>query len=140
MVNQNLENLVKIGNLKREEPAHDEITALIRSGLARLEDSKNETLNIESRFDLAYGAAHALSLAALRRAGYRSERRYIVFQCLQHTLGLPHEQRRVLEQAHNKRNIAEYEGGADIDEALVKALIRAADVVATAFDHEWPAD
>ena len=30
-------------------------------------------------------AAHALSLAALRKAGYRSDSRYIVFQCLKHT-------------------------------------------------------
>ncbi len=130
MTNENLENLVKIGDLKAEEPAADEIAGLIRSGLARLTDSKNETLSLESRFDLAYNAAHALSHAALRCAGYRSESRYTVFQCLKHTLGLPNEQWRVMDQAHNKRNIAEYEGRIDIDEALVLALIRVTDEVA----------
>ena len=104
MANKNLDNLVKIGNLKTEEPNAEEVAGLIRSGLARLTDAKNETLNRESRFDLAYNAAHSLSLAALRLSGYRSERRYIVFQCLQHTLDLPNEQWRVLEQAHRKRN------------------------------------
>jgi hypothetical protein len=43
---------------------------------------------MESRFDLAYNAAHALCLAALRWHGYRPTNRYIVFQGLPHTLGL----------------------------------------------------
>jgi len=79
---------------------------------------------------LAYNAAHALSLAALRKAGYRSDNRYLVFQCLQHTLDLPSEQWRILDQAHRKRNIAEYEGELDIDQGLLEALIRTAEFVA----------
>ncbi len=130
MTNKNLENLVKTGGLKEEPPAAAEITGLITSGLARLEDSKNATLSIESRFDLAYNAAHALSLAALRIAGYRPENRYVVFQCLKHTVDLPNEQWRVLDQAHNKRNIAEYEGGIDLTKALTDALIAVTDEVA----------
>ena len=86
--------------------------------------------NLESRFDLAYNAAHALSLGALRIAGYRADSRYMVFQCLKHTLDLPNEKWRILDQAHNKRNIAEYEGGVDITEALVEALIETANEVA----------
>ena len=131
MANDNLENLVKTGSLKAEPPAHDEIAGLIASGMARLADSRNNDLNLESRFDLAYNAAHALSLGALRIAGYRSANRYMVFQCLKHTLDLPNEQWRVLDQAHNKRNIAEYEGGIDITKALVDALIDATDEVAS---------
>lgn len=130
MTNKNLENLAKTGGLKEEPPAEAEIAGLIKSGLARLKDSKTTTLSMESRFDLAYNAAHALSLAALRIAGYRSESRYMVFQCLKHTLDLPYEQWRVLDQAHNKRNIAEYEGGVDFTEALIDALIVVTDEVA----------
>lgn len=73
MANENLENLVKIRQLKAEPASEEEVAGLLRSGMARLEDSKNKDLNMESRFDLAYNAAHALSLAALRAAGYRSE-------------------------------------------------------------------
>lgn len=51
-------------------------------GRVRLKDAANATLGLESRFDLAYNAAHALSLAALRWHGYRSENRYLVFQTL----------------------------------------------------------
>jgi len=51
MANENLENLVKIGKLKVEDPDAKEIAGLIRSGTARLDDAKNETLSIESRFE-----------------------------------------------------------------------------------------
>ena len=77
-----LDNLVRIGQLKAEPPAQAELDGLIRSGRVRLTDAANATLSLESRFDLAYNAAHALSLAALRWHGYRCENRYQVFQCL----------------------------------------------------------
>ena len=131
MAHPELDNLVQIGRLKTEPPAESEIAGLIRSGLARLIDAEREELSLESRFDLAYNAAHALALAALRKLGYRSESRYLVFQCLQHTLDLPSEQWRVLDEAHRKRNLAEYEGDVDIDEQLVAAAVRVAREVAT---------
>lgn len=131
MAHEKLENLVRVGKLKAEQATDVEIAGLIRSGVARLADAKNKTLNIESRFDLAYNAAHALSLAALRAAGFRSENRYLVFQCLQHTLDLSSDHWRVLDQAHRKRNVAEYEGDMDVDVALLDAVIRVADDVAS---------
>jgi hypothetical protein len=124
MAASNLDNLVRSGVLKSEAPAQSELDGLIRSGLARLEDAANTTLSLDGRFDLAYNAAHALSLAALRWHGYRSENRYLVFQTLAHTLSLPSEQWRVLDAAHRKRNFVEYEGVADVDEEIVAALIR----------------
>ena len=130
MPREQLDNLVKIGQLKAGPPSEQEVSGLIASGLARLCDAKNESLHIESRFDLAYNAAHALSLAALRQAGYRSEVRYIVFQSLKHTLDLETVQWRILDQAHRKRNMAEYEGCLDIDANLIEALIRTTEVVA----------
>ena len=136
MSHDQLDNLVKVGQLKTEPASDQEVAGLISSGLARLRDAANETLSIESRFDLAYNAAHALSLAALRRAGYRSENRYIVFQCLKHTLDLPNEQWRILDQAHRKRNLAEYEGHLDVDDALLNALLRTANAVAERLNIE----
>jgi hypothetical protein len=40
------------------------------------------------------------------------------------TIDLPKEQWRVLDQAHRKRNLAEYEGEMDVDEQLVEAMRR----------------
>lgn len=130
MTSSPLDNLARIGKLKAEPPAQAELDGLARSGRVRLRDAENAALSLESRFDLAYNAAHALPLAALRWHGYRSENRYLVFQCLEHTVGLEKAQWRVLDQAHNKRNLAEYEGDVDVDNALVDALIRAAYTVA----------
>ncbi|MDH3333985.1 MAG: hypothetical protein OEM30_06265 [Gammaproteobacteria bacterium] len=130
MTSENLDNLVRIGQLKAEPSADNEVAGLIQSGLTRLKDSQNMELGYESRFDLAYNAAHALSLAALRLAGYRSETRYHVFLCTKHTIDLENERWRVLENSHNKRNLAEYEGSHDVDEQTVEALIRVAIIVA----------
>ena len=81
MAHEQLDNLVRAGGLKVETATGEEVSGLIRSGAARLADAKNDDLSLDSRFDLAYNAAHALSLAALRIAGYRAENRYLVFQC-----------------------------------------------------------
>ena len=134
MSHPQLDNLVRAKQLKAEPPAESELLGLVRSGKRRLDDASLASLSLESRFDLTYNAAHALSLAALRFWGYRSESRYVVFQCLPHTLDLPSEQWRVLDQAHRKRNLAEYEGAADIDEQLVAAMLRVARGVAKRLD------
>ena len=130
MSHPQLDNLVRIGQLKAEPPSEAECQGLIRSRTRRLDDAGRGELSLESRFDLAYNAAHSLALAALRLRGYRSESRYLVFQCLQHTIDLPNEQWRVLDQAHRKRNLAEYEGDTDIDEQLVAALLRVTSEIA----------
>ena len=128
-----LDNLCGPGKpLKAEAPDVDEIAGLLRTAGARLHDARNATLSLESKFDLAYNAAHALCLAALRRAGYRSSNRYIVFQVLPHTLGLGPEVWRVLDKCHNSRNLGEYEGMLDVDERLVTDLITATQLVADA--------
>ena len=66
MTSAELENLVRLGQLKREPSMVSEIRGLLRSGEARLADAANRALSLESRFDLAYNAAHAMALAALR--------------------------------------------------------------------------
>lgn len=60
MSHPQLDNLVRIGQLKAEPPADAEIQGLLRSGLRRLDDAEWEELCLEIRFDLAYNAAHAL--------------------------------------------------------------------------------
>jgi hypothetical protein len=132
MTSAELENLVRLGQLKREPPVALEIGGLLHSGEARLTDAANRALSLESRFDLAYNAAHALALAALRLRGYRSENRFLVFQVLPHTLGLPPATWRVLSKGHETRNMAEYEGALDVDEGLVDDLIKAAEAVRVA--------
>lgn len=128
-----LENLAGPGKPLRAEAADSaEIAGLLRTGLARLKDAGNRQLALESRFDLAYNAAHALCFAALPRKGYRASHRYIVFQVLPQTLGLGPEVWRVIDKCHNMRNVAEYEGLLDVDDRIVEDLIGAARAVAEA--------
>jgi hypothetical protein len=87
---------------------------------------------------LAYNAAHALALAALRRLGYRSDNRYLVFQVLPHTLGLPAETWRVLAKGHEARNRAEYEGALEIGDRLVTDMIDSARAVQRALRAAGP--
>lgn len=126
MSSAELENLAKIGRLKREPPSAAELQGLHKSAAARLADAARGDLSFESRFDLAYNAAHALALYALRRAGYRCENRYLVFQTLQHTAGVPPVTWRVLAKAHERRNAAEYQGLLEHDERLMAELVDAA--------------
>ncbi|MCB1394380.1 hypothetical protein [Nitrobacter sp.] len=125
-----LDNLVKTSVLKIEPPDQGEFDGLVRLGTNRLKDAHNEANSPESRFDLAYNAAHSLALAAMRWHGYRPDRqRFVVFQALQHTLGLAPEQWRILDKAHSTRNQAEYEGYAEVDEQLLAEILKVTDII-----------
>jgi hypothetical protein len=132
-VTSSLENLSGPSQpLRKEAPDAKEFAGLRKSGLKRLVDAGNTANSPESRFDLAYNAAHALCLAALRHSGYRAANRYIVFQVVPHTLGLGPEVWRVLARAHELRNRGEYEGDLYVDERLLADLIVACKAVAAA--------
>lgn len=124
MTLENLDNLVKIKQLKEEPPDQKEFDGMLGSAKRRLNDSQVEALSEDGQFSLAYGAAHALALAAMRWHGYRSDNRYLVFQCLQHTVGLENAKCRVLDKCHRQRNLAEYEGQLEITPQLLQELIK----------------
>ena len=118
MTIQALENLADIQQLHREAPDQGEFDGMLRVAAIKLQDVQLTGLSVDSQFALAYSAAHSLALAALRWHGYRSDARYLVFQCLQHTLGLANATWRVLDKCHKCRNLAEYEGHLDVDGEL----------------------
>lgn len=124
MAIESLENLVRIKQLNREPADKREFDGLMKAAVDRLQDAENGSLSYASRFDLAYNAAHGLALAALRAAGYRSDKRYLVFQCLAHTVGLGKAQTRIFAICHDRRNLAEYEGHFEVDEPLLEELIK----------------
>ncbi len=117
-----LDNLVRIGQLKAEPCNTAEVRRMLAMARTRLADAQLQTLSAEGRFTSAYNAAHAAALAALRWHGYRSENRYTVFQSLTHTLGWPTPRWRVLDSAHQKRNLAEYEGFLEVEESTIGEL------------------
>lgn len=124
MSKQELDNLVKIRKLKQEPPSRLEYDGMLTAAKTRLRDAQNQDLDSDSQFDLAYGAAHRLAAATLRREGYRSGDRITVFQTLVHTVGTDKADIQIFIRAHNERNLAEYEGRTEIDEDLLADLIR----------------
>jgi len=99
-----------------------EIDRMLTMARKRLEDASYSQLSTEGRFTSTYNSIHAAALAALRWHGYRSENRYIVFQSLSHTLNWPASKWRVLDAAHQKRNLAEYEGYLEIEDSTIAEL------------------
>lgn len=120
---EQLQNLVSIRKLKLEPPDLREFNGLLLTAKRMIPDSELAQLSPHSRFQLAYDAAHSLALAALRWHGYRASDRYIVFQTLPHTLNFPQGKWRLLDNCHQKRNVALYEGAFQEDERLISELI-----------------
>jgi hypothetical protein len=138
MSSNDLDNLVKVGTLKVEPGAQSEFDGLLALARNKLADVPKD-LSAESQFDLAYGAAHALSLAAMRWHGYRpNNARFVVFQALQHTLGIGPEIWRVLDKGHALRNLAEYAGSFSVDKQLLADLIGATRIVQAAVEKLGP--
>jgi hypothetical protein len=118
-----LQNLAARKLLHQEPTDEEEVANLVHAAADRLRDAQNGSLSYASRFDLAYNAAHGLALAALRSAGYRTDKRYLVFQCLIHTSSLSKSTVRLFSACHDKRNLAEYTGHFEVDYPLLEALI-----------------
>ena len=139
MSSEALDKLVDIGALKHEPGDQAEFDGLVALGRAKLKNSENKELSDESKFDLAYGAAHALSLAAMRWNGYRPKNvRYAVFQSLPHTLSLGPEVWRPLDKAHSLRNLADYAGSFRVDRQLQNDLVKSTKIVLAAVEKLEP--
>lgn len=69
MPSDNLENLARIGELKREAGDEGERMGLLHSGRVRLRDARLARLSSESRFDPGCSAGHAYVLAMQGRVG-----------------------------------------------------------------------
>lgn len=118
-----LENLERIKLLLPLEKSETEFAHLIERARELHTDSIRKELSIQSRFQLAYEAAFALSLAALRWYGYRpSGNRYVAFQALSHTVELGSEVA-LLIKAHGLRNDIEYDAEPFDDHRFLEELI-----------------
>jgi hypothetical protein len=117
-----LDRLVRAGQLKAEPRNDAEISRMLAMARTRLRDAGLDAASLEGRFTSSYNAAHVAALAALRWHGYRSESRYLVFQCLTHTVDWPAPHWRVFDAAHRKRNVAEYEGFLEVEESELSEL------------------
>ena len=109
-----LERLAGPGNvLAKEPPDAKEFEGLVRSGLARLKDARNDANALESRFDLVQRRSRALS-------GGASAPRVSPIEAVHRLSGATGHSRPVQVArylCHDMRNRTEHEGAFDVDEA-----------------------
>ena len=124
MTLERLDNLVKTGEVHEEAADQGEFERLVSMARRRLADSQVSGLSEEGQFLAAYSSAHSLAIAAMRWHGYRTTKRYLVFLCLEHTVGMDKAKWRLLDKCHKQRNLAEYEGEMEVDPQLLKELVQ----------------
>lgn len=124
---QALENLTGTGQLIPEPTSVEEISGFLVRAEQQLIDARTASLSAASRFSLAYDAAHAFALAALRAHEYRPGRglghRVVVFSTLVHTVASPPAECASLVRYHTKRNSSEYAGLVNASDADARDLI-----------------
>jgi hypothetical protein len=126
-----LDNLEKIGRLKRHISSRGEIGDLLAAARRNLSDARAENISTENRFDAAYKCVMQCALAALMANGFRPDTKLpghhqTVIQSLPKTVGLSAARVAVLDTLRNKRNLADYTGKL-IDLASLKTCIAEAE-------------
>lgn len=126
-----LDNLLKIGRLKKHTTDHVEIDNLLAAARRNLSDARVENISTENRFDAAYKCIMQCALAALMANGFRPDTKVpghhqTVIQSLPRTIGLPPARIAVLDTLRNKRNLSDYTGKY-IDPASLATCIQEAE-------------
>lgn len=116
-----LENLLKIGQLKKHPPDAAEIGRLLAAAERNLADASVREVSPETRFDAAYKSIMQAALAVLMAHGYRPDTQrpghhMTVVQALSLTIGLARTRVTVLDTLRRKRNLSDYTGE-DIDDS-----------------------
>ena len=126
-----LDNLVGRG-LEKAAPGREELARYLERIRRKLADSRQGSISLDSRFDLAFEALLQIALAALRANGYRTTsaagHQQLSIQALPKTLGVDPTRVRALEEFRKKRSaglyLAEFEPSAAEVDALVQAVER----------------
>jgi len=126
-----LDNLLRIGQLKRHATDRVEIGNLLAAARRNLGDAQAENISTENRFDAAYKCIMQSALSALMANGFRPDTKVpghhqTVIQSLPKTIGLPSARVAVLDALRNKRNLSDYTGK-DIDPASLATCIEEAE-------------
>jgi hypothetical protein len=128
----NLDNLTKGAkpSLHPADPDWDTLVALVERAGESLDDARNDTNSLATRFAAAYGASFWLARVALEACGYRlagaDGHRTIRFQSLGSTLDWEPLRWRRLDDFHRFRNRFEYGDVVEVSEQQVLAAVDAA--------------
>lgn len=126
-----LDNLVGRG-LEKAAADREELSRYLERIGRKLADSRQQSISLDSRFDLAFEALLQIALAALRANGYRTTsaagHHQLALQALPKSLGTDAVRVRALDEFRKKRSaglyLAEFEPSSAEVEALVRAVER----------------
>jgi hypothetical protein len=122
-----LQNLVDRKILHEEPASPVEVQGLLSSAADFLADARRKDNSEATRFNVAYEAAHAIALAAMRALDLRPAQgpghRAIVFNVLDCTTAAKPEIHVPLSKAHDKRNKLTYDGLTTFSSAELDELI-----------------
>jgi hypothetical protein len=122
-----LRTLVERNALREERAAPLEVQGLLSSAKDYLADARRQTNSQATRFNVAYEAAHAIALAAMRALDLRPAQgpghRAVVFNALNSTTGATAAVFVPLMKANDKRNKLTYDGLTTFSAAELAELI-----------------
>ena len=108
-----LDNLIGKG-LVHEPTSCDELQRFGDKIHIKLRDCQNQSVSLDSRFDLAYEGLLQIGLAALRANGLRPDSRdgyhVMALHTLNLTIGYPREKLRLLDELRRQRDICGNKG------------------------------
>lgn len=121
-----LDNLIGRG-LEHESSNKFEIQRLLEKIATKLADSRNQTVSLETRFDIAYEALLQIGLVALRshnlRPNSRGGHHVLVLQTLPLTIGYSQDKLRLLDEFRKQRAAGLYDGSFTPSESELAELI-----------------
>ena len=127
-----LDNLVGKG-LEKAATDVGEVARYLAMIEAKLKDSKNPSISLVSRFDLAFESLLQAAVLSLRANGYRTTslagHQQLAIQTLPKSIGLDVAEVRTLEEYRRKRSAGLYEAGYSPTEEEVKSVVKSADAV-----------
>jgi len=126
-----LDNLLKIGRLKRHQATGAEVLDLLAAAERNLVDARVDSISVENRFDAAYKCLHQAALAGLMACGYRPDTKVAghhatVIQSLPKTIGIESDRVAVLDALRVKRNLSDYTGK-EVDAGSLRICIEEAE-------------
>ena len=126
-----LDDLIKGGNIVRQDTARSEIQELLRVAARSIHDANIPGLSPEGRFALAYDAALELATVPLRCSGYRTRgegHHWAVFSVLAELMGEDSEELvDYLQTCRSKRSMAIYHRASVVSKAEADELCKEAE-------------
>ena len=126
MISENLENLVKIGQLERHSAGPKEIAELLDLADQKLSDCRAAGLSADTVVSVAHFAVIACARAALAACGYRTSSRShheTSIRSLEFTIGADRSQLAFFSAMMRKRHVSSYSRAGEVSQPEAARMV-----------------